>query len=212
MLRPREGARTIGPQKSPGVIEMEVAHRDDVDGLRVEARVLEGRDDPRPLGGAHRAGLLVEPLADAGLDEDATGGRLDQQAVERLEEAVLVVDLVGDPAVPQQPGHRPEQRPGVRAERAGLDERNARAAAEVARPVDRVVHAQAYSRGATGSGAGLPARVRAVPGRRVSGGAAWARRPDRRGTDGSGRGTAAGRTSRARRRTADRGGSTSARR
>ena len=95
--------------------------------------------DPWALVGAHRPGLLVEPIADAGLDEDATRGRLDQQAVERLEEAVLVVDLVGDPAVPEQPGHRPEQRPGIGAEGAGLDERDARAASEVARPVDRVV-------------------------------------------------------------------------
>ena len=77
-----------------------------------------------------------------------------KQAIERLEEAVLVVDLVGDPAVPQQPGHGPEQRPGVGAERAGLDERDARAATEVAGPVDGVVHARTYSRGDTGSGAG----------------------------------------------------------
>ena len=58
--------------------------------------------------------------------------RLDQQAVERLEQPALVVDLVLDQAVPQHPRHRPEQRPGVGPERAGLDERDPDAAAEVA--------------------------------------------------------------------------------
>ena len=44
----------------------------------------------------------------------------------------LVVDLVGDEAAPEDPRHRPEQRPGVGAEGPGLDQRDARPAAEVA--------------------------------------------------------------------------------
>ena len=75
---PREGARTVGPQQAPGVVEVEVAHRDDVDGLGFEAGVPKGGDHPRPLVAAHGPGLLVQPVADAGLDEDPTRGRLDQ--------------------------------------------------------------------------------------------------------------------------------------
>ena len=48
-----------------------------------------------------------------GLDEDAAGRRLDQQAVERLGEAPVLVQLALGPRAPQDPGHGPEQRPGV---------------------------------------------------------------------------------------------------
>ena len=93
--------------------------------------------------------------------------RLDQQAVERLEEAALVVDLVGDEAAPQDPRHRPEQRPGVGAERARLDQRDADAAAQVARPVDRVVHRHRATDadGLPGRAAGLEVAVERRRGR-----------------------------------------------
>ena len=136
----RERLRAVGPQQAAGVVEMEVAHRDDVDALGREPGGLERGDDPRAFVGAHRPGLVVDPVADPRLDQHATRARLDQQAVERLEQPALVVDLVLDEAAPQDPRHRPEQRPGVGAERAGLDERDPNAATEVARPVDRVVH------------------------------------------------------------------------
>jgi len=94
--------------------------------------------------------VVVEPVADAGLDEDATCRRLDQQAVEGLEEAVLAVELVACPAIPEQLRDRPEQRAGVRSERAGLDERDRNPAAQLAPPVDRVVQPRRSSSAALG--------------------------------------------------------------
>ena len=85
------------------MVEMEVAHRHDVDRLGQEPGRLQRGHDPRALVAAHRPGLVVDPLPDAGLDEDAPGRRLDEQAVERLEEAALVVDLVGRRARPTGP-------------------------------------------------------------------------------------------------------------
>ena len=154
------------------MVVVQVAHRDDVNRRGLKAGGLECGDDPRPLVGADRPGLVVHPLADPGLDEDTPGRRLDEQAVQRLQEAVLLVDLVGDEAVPENPRHGTEQHPGVGSERAGLDERDARSAPEVARPVDRVVHAQTYSRGDTGSGAGASC---------TSASGAWSTRFRRRG-------------------------------
>ena len=87
----------------------------------------------RALVGTHRPGLVVDPLADPGLDEDTPARRLDEQAVEGLEESMVVVDLVGDEAVPQDPRDRPEQGPGIGPERARLDERDRGAATEVGR-------------------------------------------------------------------------------
>ena len=124
---------------------MEVAHRDDVDGRGIEARGPQRRHDRRTLVAAHLADLVGDALADPGLDEDAAGGRLDEEAVQRLEQAVLVVDLVGDEAVPEDPRDRPEQCPGVGPERARLDQRDAGPAAEIERPVDGVVDAHRVS-------------------------------------------------------------------
>jgi hypothetical protein len=118
---------------------MEMAQRHDVDRLGQEIRRLERRQDRRALVPAHGACLVVDAFADARLDQDAAGRRLDQEAVERLEQAVLGIDLVGNQAVPKDPRHRPEQGAGVRPERAGLDERDPRAPAEVRQPVDRLV-------------------------------------------------------------------------
>ncbi len=122
------------------MIEMEVAHRHDVHAGRIEAGRAHRRHDRIALDLAHVAHLVRDPLADARLDEDAPGRRLDQEAVERLLEAVLGVDLVGRQPIPDDPRHGPEQRPGIRTERAGLDQPDARSAAEVERPVHRVVH------------------------------------------------------------------------
>ena len=130
------------------MIEMKVAHRDHVYRRGVEAGALQSRDDPRPLVSAHVAGLVVDTIADPRLDEDAPRRRLDQKAVQGLEEAILRIDLVADPAVPEDPGHRPEQRAGVRAKGSRLDEGDRRAAAEIAPPVDGVVQRR-------GSGSGL---------------------------------------------------------
>ena len=49
-----------------------------------------------PLG----AVVVVHPLADARLHQHPPGGRLDEQAVERLGQGVVGVDLVGRPAAP----------------------------------------------------------------------------------------------------------------
>ena len=113
------------------MIEMEMAHRHDVDRRRVEARPDERRQDRVAGVAAARAELVVGPLADARLDEDAAGWGLDEQAVERLDQAVVVGQLGRDVALPEQPRDGAEDRPGVGQERARLDERDGRAAAEV---------------------------------------------------------------------------------
>ena len=77
------------------------------------------------------------------------------QAVQGLEQPVLVVDLVGDEAVPQEPWHRPEQRAGIGPERAGLDQRDARPAPEIRRPVAELARHDAR---ATRCAGGSPAR------------------------------------------------------
>ncbi len=66
---------------------------------------------------------------------------------------MLGVDLVGDEAVPEDPRHGAEERPGVRPERARLDQRDARPATEVGRPVERVVSSSAIRRNRSGLGA-----------------------------------------------------------
>jgi hypothetical protein len=116
-----------------------MAHRDDVDRAGIEARGAQRAHDPRALIAPHRPALVVDPLADPGLDEDATRGGFDQEAVQRLEEPVLGIELRRDPALPEELGHGPEERPGVRTERARLDEGDADTAIEVAPPVDGVV-------------------------------------------------------------------------
>ena len=75
--------------------------------------------------------MLVHALADARLDQDAASRRLHEQAVERLVERVVGVDLGLDEALPHHLGHGPEDRARVRRERAGLDERDGDATAEV---------------------------------------------------------------------------------
>ena len=85
---------------------------------RVEARRAHRRHDRLALVLAHRTRLVVEPLPDPRLDEHAPGGRLDHQAVERLEQAPVLVELALRPRAPQDPRHGPEDRAGVRAERA----------------------------------------------------------------------------------------------
>ena len=138
------------------MVEVEMAHRDDVDGRGVEAGRPERGHDPGTLHLAHVARLVVDPLTDTGLDQHPARGRLDEQAVERLEEPVLVVDLVGHEPIPEQPRHRAEQGTRVGAERAGLDERGAYAAAQVARPVDRVVQPRLYFSGGAADFADRP--------------------------------------------------------
>ena len=130
------------------MVEVEVAHRDDVDCFRIEAGSSQRRHDPRTLDVSHRARLVIDPLADPRLDEDASCRRLDQEAVERLEQPVLVIDLLLDEAIPEQPWDRPEQCARVGSERARLDERSADATAEVARPVDRLVQRRRSASGA----------------------------------------------------------------
>ena len=75
---------------------------------------------------------------------------------------MLVVDLLGHELVPEQARHRSEERAGIGAEGAGLDQRHARPAAEIDRPVDGVVRGQCaairvYEPGFAGSfGVGAP--------------------------------------------------------
>ena len=119
--RPRKAARTGRVEEAAGVVEVKVAHRYDVDGRRVVPRGPQSREDRRTLVAAHLARLVVDPLTNPRLDEDPPGGRLDEEAVQRLEQAMIGIDLIGDEAVPQDPWHRPEQRARVRAEGPRLD-------------------------------------------------------------------------------------------
>ena len=135
-----EGAFAVGPQQAPRMVEMQVTHGDDVHARGQESRRLQGAGDPRTLVDTHRAGLFVGSLADTCLDEHPARGRFDEQTIEGLEQAPLVIDLVRDEPAPQDPGHRPEQCPGIGPERAGLDQCDTSATAEVTGPVDGVVH------------------------------------------------------------------------
>ena len=118
------------------MVEVEMAHRDDVDAAGVEAGVRECRHDPWPFGAAHRSRLVVETRPDAGLNQDSARWRLDEQAVQRLKETPVGVGLVACPIPPQDVWNRAEQRAGIGAEGSRLDECDRIAAAEVAPPVD----------------------------------------------------------------------------
>src|SRR4029079_6793707 len=98
----------------------------------------------RSLVRAHRSRLLVDPLADAGLDQDPPRGVLDQQAVKGLEDPVIGVDLVRDEIVPEEPRDRAEQGSRIGSERAGLDQRDACPPTEVRQPVDGIVDRHSY--------------------------------------------------------------------
>ena len=82
--------------------------------------------------------MLVHTFADPRFDEHAARGRLHEEAVERLVERVVGIDLGLDEALPHNFGNRPEDSPRVRSERAGLYERDSYAAAKVSAPVDRL--------------------------------------------------------------------------
>ena len=92
----RECRPTIRQQDPAGVVEMQVAHGHRVDGVRIEAGLAECRHDRvaghAPLGAA----MLVHALADARLHQDAAGRRLHEQAVERLGQRRVRVQLVRD--------------------------------------------------------------------------------------------------------------------
>ena len=138
-LRARERACAVRLQDAAGMVVVEMAHRDGVHRVGVEAGGFERGQDPRPLVGAHRPALVADPVADAGLHERAPGRSLDQKAVQRLEQPVVVVDLLGHEAVPHHPRHHAQERACVRAETPGLDHGDARAATEFGGPVDGVV-------------------------------------------------------------------------
>ena len=121
----------------------------------VEARVGHRRDDRLTLVAAHARDLVRDALADARLDEDAAGRRLDQQAVECLEQSMLVVDLVRDEGVPEDPRHGPEERPGVAAERSRLDQGDASPAAR-GQPTSRPRRSASVARRGFRAAAGDP--------------------------------------------------------
>ena len=137
------------------MIEMKVAHGHGVHGLRVETRGLQRRQDPQPFVAAHGATLVADPLPYPRLHEHAPRRRLHEQAVERLQQAVILVDLAGNEVVPHHARNDAEQCPGVRAERARLDQRDARSSAEFGRPVDCVVEGR---HGFSCPGAPMPRR------------------------------------------------------
>ena len=199
------------------MVEVEMAHRDDVDRVRVEAG--RSRARARSTGPRSRAspGLVVEPIADPGLDEDAAGRRLDQEAVQRLEQAVLGVDLGAPPSGPRGAAARARTAPRRRSGTCPPGRGRPDAAAQVAPPVDGVVQRTGRVSGTPRHrqrrrvGPAAPTRAEAGSARRPSSGAASAARPDRAGTAGSGSGTGADTSSRWRSRTARPAARTSAR-
>ncbi len=112
---PRERATPGAVQQPPGVVEVEVTHRHHVHTGRIEAGATQRGQDGLARVAAHRPVLLVDPLADARLHEDPTGRRLDDQAVEGLEEPMLAVDLVGDRGGPRGDGARARRAPRRRS-------------------------------------------------------------------------------------------------
>ena len=135
----RKRQRPVGSQQSAGVVVVEVAHRDRVHGLRIETGSLESRDDPRPLIATHRPALFTDTIPDSRFHEHAAGRCLDQQAVERLRDAVIVVDLVDNEFAPHHSWDRSQQGACVGTELTRLDQRDADTAAKFGRPVDGVV-------------------------------------------------------------------------
>ena len=93
---PGKCQRPICPQHAAGVIVVEMADRDGIHGVRREPGSLERRNDPRPLIPAHLAALVADPVAYPRFDQDAPGRRLDQQAVERLQQPPIGVYLPGN--------------------------------------------------------------------------------------------------------------------
>src|ERR1019366_4115291 len=103
-------ALALGPagrvEEAAGMVEVKVAQRHDVDGGRLETRLPEGRQDRIARVAPHIPGLVAQSLADPGLDQDPTGGRLDEQAVERVPQPVVEGDLVDGEPVPENPWNR----------------------------------------------------------------------------------------------------------
>ncbi len=134
--RPREGRLAGAGQKAAGVVPVEVADRDGVDRGWIEAGLAQGRQDGQAAHPTLRDAPFVEALADARLDQHATGRRLDEQAVECLGERGIGVQLIGYERLPDRPWHRSEGRSGIGREPAGLDERDPDATAQVRLPID----------------------------------------------------------------------------
>ena len=111
----REGAVAVRREQAAGMVEVEVAERDDVDRAGSKPAARSAGRIGSPADAALRRAVVVHALADAGLDQDAPGGRLDEQAVERLGQRGVRVELVGDEPLPHRPRHRPEDRARVGA-------------------------------------------------------------------------------------------------
>ncbi len=125
----------VDAQQPAGVVEVQVRQRHVVDRIGIEAGRAQRRQDRLPPDASLLLVVVVHPFADTGLDEHPTRGRLHQQAVERLRQRVVGVDLVGHQALPHQPRDRSQDGAGIAGEDAGLDECDGRAAAEVIAPV-----------------------------------------------------------------------------
>ena len=154
-------------EQPAGMVEVEVGEGHDVDRARVEAGCAQRGQDGLAAHAALGSMVLVHALADAGLDEDAPARRLDEQAVERLGERVVGVELVGDEALPHDPRHRAQERAGVAREGARLDERDAwmpppSSARQSRARIDGASHASVCSRAALARRCVVP-RSRGTP-------------------------------------------------
>src|SRR5206468_1429937 len=89
-----ERGRAVRREEASGVVEVEVADRNEIDTIRIESRAPERGEDGVARNAADPAHLLVVALPDARLDEDSSAGRLHEEAVEGLEESPLRVQLV----------------------------------------------------------------------------------------------------------------------
>ena len=142
----REGALPVGREQPAGMVEVQVAERDDIDAAGVEPGQPQGRQDGLATHAALRPMVVVHALADARLHQHAPRRRLHQQAVERLREGRVGVDLVDHQALPEGARHGPEDGARVALEDTRLDERHVHPAAQVDAPVDRRLDAHGVSR------------------------------------------------------------------
>ena len=146
------------------MVEVEMADGDDVDRVGVEAGVAQRGQDRLAGHSPLCAVVLVHALADARLDQHAPGRRLDQQAVERLVQRVVGVDLRLDEALPHDRGTGPKTAPASDVNVPAWIERDADPAPKVASASRR-----------SGSARLLAAR----PGQRLGPPFGWCRAPSK---------------------------------
>ena len=123
--RPRERPRPVRVEQPAGVVVVEVAHRDDVDGAGVEARGAQRRHDRRALRtrASRRSSRPAAPRSRSRSSTRPAGVSTSRQ-LSAWSSRRCSSSSPSATVAPQDPRHRPQDRAGVRPERPGLDERD----------------------------------------------------------------------------------------